>query len=97
MAWLGPALGPRRYEVGDDVRDALATRLGAHRQRICRATSPGKWLLDLYSVARVELTELGVPRVYGGGYCTFEDARFYSYRRDGVTGRMAALVWIGPG
>jgi len=94
LAWLGPAIGPQRYEVGEDVRDALGARLGRRWQSVARPTSPGKWLLDLYGVARAQLEELGVPGVHGGGWCTFDDERFYSYRRDGVTGRMVSLVWI---
>ena len=94
LAWLGPAIGPRRYEVGDDVRAALAARLGSRWQAVAEPTLPGKWLLDLYGVARAELAGLGVRHVFGGGGCTFDDERFYSYRRDGITGRMVSLVWI---
>lgn len=95
MAWLGPAIGPDAFEVGDDVRDVfLATddRTGAaFRQR-----AVGKWRADLYQLARLRLQRLGVENVYGGGYCTVtEHARFFSYRRDGAkTGRMATLIWM---
>jgi purine-nucleoside/S-methyl-5'-thioadenosine phosphorylase / adenosine deaminase len=94
MAWLGPAIGPRVYEVGDDVRQAFLARDGAAAQAF-RAVRPGHWLLDLHAVARQRLAASGVARVHGGGVCSFSDpARFYSYRRDGVTGRMAALIWL---
>jgi purine-nucleoside/S-methyl-5'-thioadenosine phosphorylase / adenosine deaminase len=94
MAWLGPAIGPRVYEVGDEVREAFLARDRAAAQAF-RAARPGHWLLDLYAVARQRLAASGVVRVHGGGLCTYSDpARFYSYRRDGSTGRMAALIWL---
>jgi YfiH family protein len=94
LAYLGPAIGPSAFEVGADVRDAfLATDPGAGG-----AFAPhgeGKWLADLFALARRRLARCGVTRVYGGGLCTFRDAaRFYSYRRDRTTGRMAALIWL---
>lgn len=96
MAWLGPAIGAERYEIGADVRDALLAEIPP--AVVTRALRPsgnaGRWLADLYELARSELAGLGVTDVYGGEFCTFRDARFYSYRRDGVTGRMAALVWL---
>jgi len=62
------------------------------------AHTPGKWLMNIYSAARLQLAGLGVTQVFDGEYCTYEDAqRFYSYRRDGQTGRMASLIWIRPG
>ena len=99
LAWLGPAIGPTRYEIGDDVRDALLESVPA--AIVAAAVRPGhgagKWWADLYGLARAELAGLGVTSVYGGGFCTFEDERFYSFRRDGVTGRMAALIWLSEG
>jgi YfiH family protein len=94
MAWLGPAIGPERYEVGSDVRNALLATLAP--SIVERALRPlgGKWLANLYALARSQLTALGVASVYGGEFCTFGDARFYSYRRDGLTGRMATLIWL---
>jgi YfiH family protein len=90
VAWLGPAIGPDSYEVGDDVRVAFADYESAFRP-----TRPGHWLLDLYAVAQVRLARAGVTRVHGGGYCTYrESERFFSYRRDGARERMAALVWL---
>jgi YfiH family protein len=94
MAWLGPAIGPRVYEVGEEVRAAFLERDAAAAAAFV-ATRPGHWLLDLYAIARQRLAKLGVERVYGGGLCTYSDpARFYSYRRDGASGRMAALIWL---
>lgn len=97
MAWLGPAIGPVAYEVGDEVREAfLADDAGAAAG--FRAARRGHWYCDLYALARMRLARLGIARIFGGDHCTHGDAaRFYSYRRDGVTGRMASLVWIEPG
>ncbi len=97
LAWLGPAIGPDAFEVGSEVRDAfLATDpAAADAFAPCRT---GKWLADLSKLARQRLARCGVQRVFGGGLCTFRDpARFYSYRRNPVTGRMAALIWREPG
>jgi YfiH family protein len=94
IAWLGPAIGPRVYEVGEEVRAAFLGRDAAAAAAFV-ATRPGHWLLDLYAVARQRLAKLGVERVYGGGLCTYSDQeRFYSYRRDRAAGRMAALIWL---
>jgi YfiH family protein len=94
IAWLGPAIGPRVYEVGEEVRAAFLGRDAAAAAAFT-ATRPGHWLLDLYAVARQRLAKLGVGRVYGGGLCTYSDPqRFYSYRRDRGAGRMAALIWL---
>lgn len=94
VAFLGPAIGPRAFEVGDDVRDAFVPG----DREAARAFVPhgaGKWLADLYSLARMRLAQIGVTRVHGGDFCTFNDpARFFSHRRDGVTGRMASLIWL---
>jgi YfiH family protein len=91
MAWLGPAIGPRVYEVGEEVRSAFLPE----EESAFLATRPGHWLLDLYAVARRRLAASGVSRVYGGGFCTYSEAeRFFSYRRERGTGRMAALVWL---
>ena len=94
VAWLGPAIGQRRYEVGDDVRDAfVGVRAGA-AVAFVRGAAPNKWHADLYALARAELASLGVAAIYGGGFCTFDERRFYSYRRDVTTGRMAAVIWL---
>jgi hypothetical protein len=93
-AWLGPAIGPRHYEVDVTVRSAfLAVEPGA--EAAFTGVRPGHWLVDLYYLARLHLARAGVVRVYGGLGCTYaEGERFYSYRRDGRTGRMASVVWI---
>lgn len=96
-AWLGPAIGPTAYEVGDEVRNAFVGRDPA-AETAFRPTRPRHWLLDLYAIARQRLADCGVGEVTGGDFCTHRDAgRFFSYRRDGVTGRMAALIWLEPG
>lgn len=94
MAWLGPAIGPAVYEVGSEVRERF---LGADREAepAFRPSPAGRWLADLYALARRRLTRAGVEPVHGGDFCTLSDAeRFFSYRRDGVTGRMASGIWL---
>jgi YfiH family protein len=94
LAFLGPAIGPTAFEVGADVRDAfLAADAAAAAAFTCERE--GKWLADLFLLGGQRLARAGVHRIYGGGLCTFRDpARFYSYRRDRTTGRMAALIWL---
>jgi YfiH family protein len=94
VAWLGPSIGPDAFEVGGEVRDAfLAGDPGA--ASAFRAGRGGRWLADLPALARRRLAMAGVADVSGGDLCTHSDAaRFYSYRRDGATGRMAALAWL---
>jgi YfiH family protein len=93
LVWLGPAIGPSAYQVGDTVREAfLAADAGAG---VAFTASAGAWLCDLYTLARRQLAACGVTAIYGGGFCTYsENARFFSYRRDGRCGRMASLIWI---
>ena len=94
IAWLGPAIGPDHYEVGEEVRAAFLERDAAARAAF-RRNRPGHWLLDLYAVARQRLAALGVARVHGGGFCTYSDpARFPSWRRDRGNERFAAFVWL---
>lgn len=94
MAWLGPAIGPAAYEVGADVADAF-TRSDPGAAAAFAQRPRGKFLADLYALARRRLALLGVEQVWGGDACTYGDpARFYSFRRDGRTGRMASLIWI---
>lgn len=97
LAWLGPAAGPGAYEVGNAVRDAFL----AHDPIAAAAfvaTRPGHWLCDLYRLARQRLHGVGVASVFGGEHCTLSDPqRFFSHRRDRVSGRMATLAWIEPG
>lgn len=97
LAWLGPAIGPSAFEVGDEVRSAFIERDAGAVAAFAEGAVPGKWLADLFHLASLRLTAAGVGGVYGGGQCTYSDAaRFYSYRRDGVTGRFASLVWLSP-
>jgi hypothetical protein len=93
LAWLGPAIGQANFEVGEEVRAAfLAGDPGA--AAAFTANPRGRWQCDLYALARRKLGALGVSSVSGGGWCTYSDTgRFFSYRRDGRCGRMAALVW----
>ena len=94
MAWLGPAIGPHAFEVGNEVRDAFIT-IQSQAAAAFLPGVPGKWLADLYQLARLRLNALGVTRVHGGGWCTYtERERFFSYRRDGVTGRMGTFIWL---
>jgi YfiH family protein len=94
MVWLGPCIGPRAFEVGDEVRAAFVGADDAATAAF-QPHGPGKWLCDLPWLARRRLGRLGVEAVYGGDACTFTDRdRFYSFRRDGTTGRMASLVWL---
>ena len=118
LVWLGPAIGPQAFEVGEEVRQAFM----AHDPAAAKAFAPSpalrtqhsglgtqdsglstqdsglstqKWLADIFLLARQRLALLGVKRVFGGGLCTYTDAeRFYSYRRDRATGRMASLIWL---
>ena len=93
IAYLGPCIGPQAFEVGADVLDAFVARDSAAKSAF-KPLREGKWLADLYALGRQALARAGVTRVHGGGWCTYSDARrFYSYRRDRTTGRMAALVW----
>lgn len=97
LAWLGPAIGPKVYEVGEEVRAAFLAR-DARAGSAFVPNRPGHWLLDLYAVARQRLAARGVTRVYGGGYCTYSDAvRFPSYRRERTRERIAAFVWLESG
>jgi YfiH family protein len=90
MAWLGPAIGPGAYEVGVEVAEAFRDEYPAGFTR-----RGERYLLDLYTLARLKLAAVGVNSVHGGGFCTLtESDRFFSYRRDGVTGRMASLIWL---
>ncbi len=94
FAWLGPAIGPACFEVGPDVFDVFVGRDPAARSAFRPALQPGKWLADLPMLARMRLRRAGVDSVHGGDLCTVSDPqRFYSFRRDGVTGRCATLVW----
>jgi len=94
LAWLGPAIGPQAFEVGEEVREAFVNE-DPRAQQAFRPSPAGRWLADIYALARLRLHRAGVDAISGGEYCTFSDpTRFYSYRRDGVTGRMACLIWL---
>jgi YfiH family protein len=96
LVWLGPAIGPAAYEVGAEVRQAFVDP-DPQAAAAFVATRPGHGLMDIYSLARQRLAGLGVTQVYGGDHCTYTGAEsFYSYRREGVTGRMASLIWLSP-
>lgn len=94
LAWLGPAIGQPSFEVGDEVKNAfLASDSDAGRAFI--PSPEGRWLADLYQLAELQLNKLGIHGVYGKKWCTYKDEEhFFSYRRDGVTGRMANLIWL---
>ena len=92
LAWLGPAIGAASYEVGDEVRAAFVDGHPLAAQAFA-PTRPGHWHCDLYALARQRLAAAGVARVHGGGFDTFTDTRFYSYRRCPETGRFASMVW----
>ena len=94
MAWLGPAIGPQAFEVGDEVREAFCN-VSSEADAAFQATSHGKWKADIYCLARQRLNQQGIERILGGNYCTVnETERFFSYRRDGQTGRMASMIWL---
>lgn len=98
MAWLGPAIGPDNFEVGKEVLEAFVALDFRHTEAF-KPQPKEKYLADIYALARHKLHQLGLPSeaIYGGGLCTYADAeRFYSYRRDIQTGRMASLIWINP-
>lgn len=98
MAWLGPAIGPHAFEVGTEVRTAfLEAGSPSEAFRPAPPQRGARWYADLYRLARERLLACGVEAVYGGGYCTWtESARFFSYRRDGVCGRQASLIYLQP-
>jgi YfiH family protein len=100
-AYLGPAISQQHFEVGGEVREVFLEKAQPIEQRLTDACflaskdRPGHYYADLYQLARIQLRGLGVTRIYGGDFCTYTDtARFYSYRRQGQTGRMASLIWI---
>ncbi|MBN7822026.1 peptidoglycan editing factor PgeF [Bowmanella yangjiangensis] len=91
LVWLGPAIGASAFEVGEEVCAAFAQDIKAFRP----ISNTGKFLADLYQLARARLTRVGVISIFGGEYCTYQQSeQFFSYRRDGQTGRMASLIWL---
>jgi YfiH family protein len=94
VAWLGPAIGPRHFEVGSEVRELLLTE-DSEASACLVPNGRGRFMADLPALARRRLARLGVQRIYGGGECTYRHAdKYFSYRRDGITGRQATLIWL---
>lgn len=94
MAWLGPAIGPAAFEVGEEVRTAFLSKQPQASTAFI-VSKNGKWMADIYQLARMRLQALGIIQISGGNLCTYSDAeKFYSYRRDGVTGRMGTFIWL---
>ena len=97
VAWMGPCIGPAAFEVGEEVRAAFVAHDPLAAQHFVPRATPGKFLCDLYSIARQRLRAIGMTEVSGGEYCTFSQPElFFSHRREPITGRMAAFVWITP-
>ena len=95
MAWLGPAIGQEAFEVGAEVRAAFIAHQARAAEAFIAQGDQGKYKADLYLLARQRLHELGINRIYGGNYCTCQQKdKFFSYRRDGVTGRMGTFIWL---
>ena len=93
MAWLGPAIGSNAFEVGSEVRSAFILQDAQFEQAF--KVSGDKWLCDLYLIAKTRLRKQGVPEIYGGDDCTYSnESEYFSYRRDGITGRMATMIWL---
>lgn len=96
IAWLGPAIEQSAFEVGAEVRDQFMALTPAHADAFTR-NARDRWQADIYRLARIELERIGIAGVYGGGFNVFADAqRFFSYRREQQTGRMATLIWLEP-
>lgn len=94
FAWLGPAIGPQAFEVGEEVRAAFVDKIPFAESAFVQ-NRPGHYLADIYQLARLVLNSVGVKAIYGGEHCTFNDVNhFYSYRRDGTTGRQVSLIWF---
>lgn len=95
LVWLGPAIGPRAFEIGEDARTLLLRDNPSDTIALTARAEKGKWLADLYQLARLRLNRLGINQVYGGDYCTYtQNTLFYSYRKQHPTGRMASLIWM---
>ena len=105
MIWLGPAIGPKHFEVGEEVREAFVSQHKQATEAFNASQNENKWYADIYQLARIRLVAMGVSakHIYGGGYCTYSDKKsdiegdsekFFSYRRQATTGRMASLIWL---
>ncbi len=96
MAWLGPAIGQDAFEVGAEVRAAFIAHQARAAEAFMAHGDQGKYKADIYLLARQRLQALGINRIYGGTFCTYHQKdKFFSYRRDGVTGRMGTFIWLG--
>lgn len=96
LVWLGPAIGPGSFEVGPEVREAFLAQHAQAEKAFGASRNAGKFMADIYALARIRLAAVGVTAVHGGGLDTFTDPRFFSYRRAARTGRFASLVWLEP-
>lgn len=94
LVWLGPAIGPQAFEVGPEVREVFINQFPEAETAFVPSHNAGKFMADIYKLARLRLAVRGVTAVYGGGFCTVTDPRFFSYRRASRTGRFASLVWL---
>jgi YfiH family protein len=94
LVWLGPAIGPEAFEVGPEVREAFVACHPENAAAFRPSRNDGRYMADIYQLARIHLAARGVEAVFGGGFCTVSDPRFYSYRRASRTGRFASLVWL---
>ncbi|ANI62507.1 YfiH family protein [Pseudomonas frederiksbergensis] len=94
LVWLGPAIGPQAFEVGPEVRETFVQQLPEAAKAFVPSQNAGKFMADIYELARLRLAARGVTAVYGGGFCTVTDPRFFSYRRSPRTGRFASLIWL---
>jgi YfiH family protein len=93
LAWFGPAIGPQAYEVDEPVRNVFIARAPDCSAAFSESRS-GHWFFDLYAAARISLAAMGVVQTFGGEFCTYNDERFYSYRREASCGRQASLIWL---
>ncbi|TNF89925.1 MAG: peptidoglycan editing factor PgeF, partial [Gammaproteobacteria bacterium] len=94
IAWLGPAIGADVYEVGEEVLELVVREDVQFEAAVARGPLPGKGYLDLSQLAALQLSEMGIEEIYQSGLSTWDTERFYSYRREGRTGRMATLAWL---
>lgn len=94
LVWLGPAIGPQSFEVGAEVREAFVVQHAQAEQAFSASRNAGRFMADLYALARIRLAAIGVTAVHGGGLDTFSAPRFFSYRRAARSGRLASLIWL---